>query len=311
VGNSSESNFLDGHCVSFDSPWGITESAPSNAHLSAVLAGFMMSAIVFLLRRDDTNGGQAAKAHTVALFYAGVAVLGVGSYLFGALGSTRLPGRPGGDSVCVTAWSQGMAASGMLGVGGVLLIAGLGWIISDFARNSHSTSWFLAGLGNMLTFVMILTESLMLLQASIHYIRALAAQPFEISLLGWTGALKGIVGVVCVASLALIGARTYMLRKNIRGEQPWLAETKARDKAIILAICVTAALTLAGPLFEEYFFEHARPNTVWMTSAISLCQILPSVVFVAIAYSVPGPPFRWETRSSDAVAVTATADRQG
>jgi hypothetical protein len=309
VGNSSESNFLDSHCVSTDSPWGIIEAAPSNAHLSAVLAGFMMTAIVFLLRRDDTNGGQAAKTHTVALFYAGVAVLGVGSYLFGALGATRLPDRPGGENVCVTAWSQGMAASGMLGVGGVLLIAGLGWIISDFARNSHSTSWFLAGLGNILTFVTIVTESLMLLRASIHYIKALAAPPFETSLVDWTGALKGLVGVVCVVSLALVAARTRKLRKNIRNKKPWGAETKARDKAIILAICVTAGLTLAGPLFEEYFFEHARPNAAWMTSAIALCQILPSIVFVAVAYSVPGPPFRWEKRSKPET-VTGTGDPQ-
>jgi hypothetical protein len=308
---------LNSHCISINEPWSIIDSSTSNSHLAAVLAGFMVTAIVFLLRDDDR--AQAAKSHTIAMFYAGVGILGLCSYQFGSIGSISAPSktvsdgevvRSGAEHICAIVWTQGMAASGMLAVGGVLLIAGLGWTTTQFALNSESDSKFLACLGNLMTGVVVITVGSMLVITTHDYIHALASPPFLKSLLNWVPILVLMpigAGVLCGI---LIVARTRKLSNRIKAKQPWPAENKVRNWSLIFAVGAAAALGLAGPLFDQLFpTEGGTPGTWPMIWAITLCLVWPCLISIAVAYGVPGPAFRWEERF--VIAKSATTVKPG
>ena len=99
--------------------WSIISSAATNSQLAGVLAGFVFSAIVILFVRPGAKSTQA-----LGLFAAAFIVLGFDSYLFSLVagGST--------DRYCLRVWSEGMAASGLLGVGGVVVVSGICWLLS-------------------------------------------------------------------------------------------------------------------------------------------------------------------------------------
>jgi hypothetical protein len=288
---------LDGHCTSHNLPWSIIDSSAPNAHLAAVLAGFMVSAIVFLLRRDNSDDNHAAKVHAIATFLAGVAVLGLDAYVFGSISSMRPPTetlsdggeviRDGSEYICTMVWTQGMAASGMLAVGGVLMVAGLGWTTTQFAVSVvKPRSAQLACLGNFVTLFVIASVVAALWGTCKDYFAMMATpaigekMPGQEVLLNWS---TGIVGIAC---FALIVFRTG---KQLIEQSHVLIEGKDRDRVLWLGIGLTGALIICGPLLEQFLPQNRHGGKLSMLFAIIFCVIVPYIVFVTIAYSVPGP----------------------
>ncbi len=144
---------LNSDCISDDAPWSIIASASTNSSLAGVLAGFLLAAIAVLY--SDTN--REEHANTLALFFTGVVVLAIDSYLFSHVTGVK-PNATGLG--CARAWTQGIAASGMLLVGGVALTAGLGWMLTHYAQQYSKR---LVGLlGGVLTGCVVLVTTLLL-----------------------------------------------------------------------------------------------------------------------------------------------------
>jgi hypothetical protein len=298
-------DLLDGHCVSANFPWSIVDSSTPNAHLAAVLAGFMVTAVVFLLRRESDEKDSASRAHTIAMFLTGVVILGLDSYLFGSIASmhpvTQTQNgiesvRPEAQYVCTVVWTQGMVASGMLAVGGTLLVAGLGWTTTQFAKNAKSESVFFACLGNIVTWAITVTCLAALVDTAVMYIHSMSAPPFNVSMAKGT-AVVFLIGLAAAAICTLlIGIRTVGLWCRLSKNRRWLDETNEvnpRYAALATANIFTIALAVGGPTFG--YLNHPHPPSVaTMWFAVIGCVLLPAAIFIFIAYSVPGPLILWE-----------------
>lgn len=327
---------LDEHCVSANFPWSIVDSSTPNAHLAAVLAGFMVTAIVFLLRRDTDQQDAASRAHTIAMFLTGVVILGLDSYVFGSLASMHpvtqtitsmdpathvqtaiQAARPEAHYVCALVWTHGMVASGMLAVGGTLLVAGLGWTTTQFARNSESKSAWFACLGNIATWAITVTCLAALFDTASMYVHSMAAQPFISPLDDGTPVIAVITAAAAIVCTVLIAIRTVGLWRRIR-TQGWGNEADPRYRALGWANFFTILLAVMGPVLVVGFLDEPRsPATSIMWTATAGCVVIPCLVFVLIAYSVPGPPILCEKRTAsqgeradDANAGNAQADDQ-
>ncbi len=304
---------LDGHCVTSNFPWSIVDSSTPNAHLAAVLAGFMVTAIVFLLRRESDEQDSASRAHTIAMFLTGVVILGLDSYMFGSLASmhpvtqtlsftdpaTHITAafeiaRPESQYVCAVVWTHGMVASGMLAVGGTLLVAGLGWTTTQFARNAKSHSVWFACLGNIATGAIIAACAAALWDTASMYIRSMAAPPFSKVFAHGTW----IVGATAVAfgllSVILIFLRTTALRRRLRQNKCWQDEADPRYGRLAWANGLTMILAVAGPVYANVLSDTTATSLWAMWSAMTACLFLPGFIFVLIALSVPGPAILWE-----------------
>src|SRR2546430_17357926 len=99
--------------------WSIITSASTNSQLAGLLAGFVFSGIVILFA---LKGPKHTKA--LGLFCATFTVLGFDSYIFNLVsGDTS-------DPYCTRVWSEGMAASGLLGGGAGGPFSGTCWLLS-------------------------------------------------------------------------------------------------------------------------------------------------------------------------------------
>lgn len=156
-------------CATTKIPWSIITSAGTNSTLAGVLGGFMITAITVLFL---TKGRSELVGQSIALFAAGVVILGLDSYLFSMITGSQLNTfdeaieNIGNVSiienvenvenvdpqiieqlrvlaeqkreVCQKIWAQGLYASGMLAVGGTALAAGIGWLLATFATSKQS-----------------------------------------------------------------------------------------------------------------------------------------------------------------------------
>jgi hypothetical protein len=265
----------------------------------------MVSAIVFLLRRDEnsTTNNDSAKAHAVAIFLAGVAVLGLDAYIFGSVASIRPPTlklsdggeviREGSQYICTIVWTQGMSASGMLAVGGVLMLAGLGWTTTQFALNIRPTSKSLGILGNLVTFIVIVTVVAALWETSLDYLDVMASPPIDENF-RWQRYLVnyGSIMVLCACTL-LVLTRTLVLGRDIQQVDPSksLIEGQGRERILRWAIYLTGVLTFCGPLAPAFLPQQGNAGECSMTFALVFGIGLPYLIFLAIAYTVPGPVF--------------------
>ena len=291
---------FDGNCSSVRLPWSILESLSSSTNLAAFLAGFMMSAIVFLLRREGKENEtdvEPAPTHTLAVFASGVVLLLMAAYLCGSIAATRPPVsgdfvRQGGEYICAIVWTQGMAASGMLAVGGTLMIAGLGWMLTQYAKSSNVHSAFFAALGDLLAFVVVGTTSFELIATATEFIDVFSlkfgfvAPPYTYPAIEWGGGLSA--GISCL----MILLRAVAIFRRRRHHKKWDAEELTpRFRTLATVSLLAAALAFAGPFFAGLLADSNPPGTAAVWIAISLCVGLPSLIYLAIGYAAPGPDF--------------------
>lgn len=297
-------NALNGSCVSINFHWSITEGLDSNSHLAALLAGFMLTALIFLLARETTRG-KDVPAHTIALFAVGILILGVDSYLY-ALGSGQRPPsmgdgiKPGGEYVCAVAWTQSQAPNGMLAVGATLMVAGLGWMLTRHAKTADVHSRLFGALGNVITLIIIATTMLLLVFANLVYLYFMETS-FRVSLGGFASAVVVGVGVLAgVVSCGMIVLRTIGIVRRLKVNAAWADELEPRFKTLAAAALLTAAFTFFGTAFAFFVTAPHLPSKATMWISIALGLFVPCLIDLAIGYSVPGPSSWWEAHPEHA-----------
>lgn len=310
---------LDEHCRSAHAPWSAIVAAPNNAAFAALLTGFMITAIAFLLGRERR---EDKLLHAVALFAPGLLVLALACNQFVGISAIA---PPAGDAhqaeiVCSVAWTQGMAASGMLGVGFVVAVTGLVWMMAhtvdgNIRLNTQESDArdrrTLVHLGNFLVFVAIVSVSLLLTRTAIGYYAMMG----DVGLRPSTGsnfAMWSIFAAMTVVSVIIISARTILYyrarRKGLRGE--WIERDESTVKRVLRraflagVVVLTAGMALIVPLHSGIVAQSdSVPGAAAAFFAIALGMLLPFVIFLFISASVPGPDFwYWE-------AIFATKER--
>jgi hypothetical protein len=309
-------NALNQSCVSVNLPWSIIETAQTNSHLAALLAGFMITAIIFLLA-PGINRGKYIPAHTIALFAVGLVILGLDSYFFGLIGAERpAPSgdgiKPGTEYVCAVMWTQSQAASGMLAVGTTLMVAGLGWMLTGYAKTEEVRSTFFGTLGNLLTLIMIATTTLLLILVIGVYIRVMDLN-FGINLGRFTTAIVAGAGAISgVVSCGMVALRTIGIVRRLKVNPSWANELEPRYKTLAAACLLTALFAFAAPLSAPLLAEPHLPSKTAMWISIILCVFVPCLIYLAVGYSVPGPPSWWEAhpeRADQRAVPTANTDQ--
>jgi hypothetical protein len=297
---------LDPTCRNAHAPWSVVIASQSSAALAGLLAGFTLTAIAFLLGRQRK---EDRIFHAVALFAPGVLVLVLACNQFIGIWALAPPQNDPhvAEVVCSLAWTQSMAASGMLAVGFVVTVAGLGWIIAHIvdadagfgareAANQDRRS--LVHLGNFLVFVAIVTVSLLLTRTSLNYFTVME----DFGLHGpkrFNGAVWSVFGLMAVASGLIILVRTvsyYRQRKQIFRGRDLIKESNAarwfRRAFVICVVVLTAGMALVGPLYSGVVAQNsAVPGELAAYFGLGLCLILPCVIFLFISASLPGPDF--------------------
>ena len=114
--------------------WSAVASAPANATLAAVLAGFMIGGIVLLLS-TGLMASSTGYVQALSLLFTAFVALGLDSYLFGLVtgDSTGIIGRV---SACRRTWTEAMLAAGLLGVGTVAIIAAFVFLFAVYFRST-------------------------------------------------------------------------------------------------------------------------------------------------------------------------------
>jgi hypothetical protein len=102
--------------------WSAVASAPANATLAAVLAGFMINGMILVLSRKPA-AMTAGYVQAVSLLFAAFFTLGLDAYLFGLVTGDSMQ-IIGNVSACRRTWTEAMFAAGLLGIGAVAIIVG-------------------------------------------------------------------------------------------------------------------------------------------------------------------------------------------
>lgn len=290
---------LDGSCVSVDLPTSIVELVGDYGFLSNLLCGLALGAVAFLLGKKE-----AAPPNTIALLSSGVLILAADSFLFASVHSKRpfvVDGliAPGGEGVCYLAWTLAMPGFGMLMVGGTVLIVSIGWMIVQYAIVNDIGNRVFAALGGVFSFFIVLTTALSLVNITNQYLAFMMYPddpPGPAVAAIWAFGL-GMAFVAC----AMIVLRTAGLYRYRGDHTNWGTIAESRFRALsIAAISISAYGFLAISVDALIFLVRAetvrKTGVIW--SAVVLCLVLPWVIYLPIAYSVPGTPFRtaWRRR---------------
>jgi hypothetical protein len=313
---------FDEHCRGDGVPVSFIAAAPADAGFAALLTGFMISAIAFLLGRERR---EDKILHAVALFAPGLLVLALACNQFVGI-SASAPPKVGEHieentaKACSIGWTQGTTANGMLGVGFVVAVAGLVWMMAhavdgnssgDAQENGAQDRRTLIHLGNFLVFVAIATVSLLLTRGSLGYY----------DMMGGLGVpppkhLKGVVWGIFWSSMAvdarIIYVRTagyYRVRRErIDGKWDGRDESTAarvlRRGSVICVVVLTAGLALVGPLHASLASHNSVPGGVAAFFAVVLGALFPLGIFFFISASVPGPDFWYWDVILDSKAAT-------
>lgn len=314
---------FDEHCRADNVLVSFIAAAPADAGFAALLTGFMISAIAFLLGRERR---EDKILHAVALFAPGLLVLALACNQF--VGISALAPAKSGDHVlqgsakvvCSIGWTQGTTANGMLGVGFVVAVAGLVWMMAhavdgNIGRNAPESGTqdrrTLIHLGNFLVFVAIATVSLLLTRGSLGYYDMMGNLGVHTP-----GSLKAVAWWIFASSMAvdarIIYVRTagyYRARhKRISGKWDEHDESKTeqvlRRGPVICVVVLTAGMALVAPLHASLVSHNSVPGGVAAFFAVVLGMFFPLVIFWFISASVPGPDFWYWDATFDAKAET-------
>jgi hypothetical protein len=279
---------LNSDCVTPEAPWSIIASASTNSALAGVLAGFLLAAVAVLYDKD-----RAEHAQTLALFFSGVVTLGIDSYLFSHVTGIK-PVAGAFDQACARAWTQGIAASGMLVVGTIALTAGLVWMLTRFAIDhpSHSSK-FLGLLGGVLTGCIILITTLLLVVTAAQYLHV-----------AYRGDLpKGLMNTIYTLGLipvfvggAVVFVRTRAVVKNMPAPGTAPNNSLLPDPVVLpyatvgMAILAFFAPVLSGavPLMPTHWASD--PNPLFLGATLIIGVWAPGVIAVLLGCSVPRIP---------------------
>jgi hypothetical protein len=186
-----------------------------------------------------------------------------------------------------------MPAIGMLMVGTTILVASIGWMITQYAVLNDVDSKIFASLGGIFTLLAIMTTTLSLIGASMQYLVFINFPAYPSG-----HARAGVLAfglAMAVIGCAMIVMRTVGLYRYRKYSDGWGDILESRLKALATASISTAAYGFIGILVDAVTIwirtrDVRGTGVVW--SAIVLCLVLPWAIYLPICYAVPGTKFQ-------------------
>ncbi len=272
--------------------WSMLTSAPSTSQLAGVLGGFLITAIALLFDRNSREG-----VHTLALFSCAVLVLMLDSFVFSLISGTTVPEDGDRLGICAVAWTQGIAATGMLAAGTTALFGGLAWMLASHVVNKFPEQTddndqdaraycFLAVLGSWLTFAAAMSMTLVMSETTIDYLTYMyAGKPAS-----WAISLViAAAAVVVLVDARLVAVRSLRLRRSLinPAESTLLAMRSIRFATVSMLVLAIVASALAGSASRIPKEFLTAPHIGVVITGLVAGFVLPAIVSTAICYSVP------------------------
>jgi hypothetical protein len=110
------------------SGWNMIAAAPSHSQFTSVVGGFIFAGIILLVEGGRSrNDPDSPHVPALMLFMPALLSLLVSSFLFSEVA---------GEQNCVRAYTGGVLASGLLGVGAVGVFSGIAWLLEVYGESN-------------------------------------------------------------------------------------------------------------------------------------------------------------------------------
>ncbi|MCZ7430058.1 hypothetical protein O7607_30275 [Micromonospora sp. WMMA1949] len=272
--------------------WSIVTSAATNSQFAGALAGFVFTGIVVLFAMRGPR-----YTHTLAVLAPTFVMLGFDSYIFSHVTGSS------GDDLCARVWTDGMFASGMLGVGAAGVVAGACWLLAAHMDNPEQPSSRKTGqesaateagsidlpwLAAIIMYGVTVAIVLLLAMTADHYLRIVTRDDDS----AWLLAIWSVPALVLIAMivLALIRRRRGQLAewRDGRGKVLWQRSLRFAVYGMLLYTVVTPVVAGLFASASDGWWEHPGPWTIVPTIGIEL--VVASALLIALVLAAPPMP---------------------
>ncbi|WP_328534768.1 hypothetical protein OG836_13420 [Micromonospora zamorensis] len=272
--------------------WSIVTSASTNSQFAGALAGFVFTGIVVLFAMRG-----ARYTHTLAVLAPTFVVLGFDSYIFSHVTGSA------GDELCARVWTDGMFASGMLGVGAAGVVTGACWLLAAHLDNpeqspSRDTSQGSLAAGEdsidlpMLAAIIMygVTVAIVLLLAMTadRYLRIVTGDDDS----AWLLVIWSVPTLVLLAMIVLGFTRRrrgqLAERQDGRGKVVWQRSLRFAVYGMLLYAVVTPVVAGLFASVPDGWWE--RPGSWSIVPTIGIELVVTSALLVALVLAAPPMP---------------------
>lgn len=215
-------------------------------------------------------------------------VLGFDSYLFSLISGGNT------DPICLRVWSQGEAASGMLGVGGLAVVTGISWLLAGHLNDeehhrakgpeNEERAEIVTNLDHLSRFAVhgvMVAIALLLTATALDYLRLTALRHMS----AWTEWFSAASPLI-IASAALAAVR----RRSSFGRS--VSSTRYLDSAPKYASFGVLSYAIVGPIFAGIVTH--LPDSWWhslqgaiVSLALLIGLVIPIALLVLLIQAVP------------------------
>ncbi|WBB88140.1 MULTISPECIES: hypothetical protein [Micromonospora] len=272
--------------------WSIVTSASTNSQFAGALAGFVFTGIVVLFAMRG-----ARYTHTLAVLAPTFVMLGFDSYIFSHVTGSA------GDDLCARVWTDGMFASGMLGVGAAGVVTGACWLLAAHLDNPEQPSGSNTGqesaaaeagsinlpwLAAIIMYGVTVAIVLLLAMTADHYLRVVTREDDS----AWLLAIWSVPALVLMAMivLALIRRRRGQLPewREGKGKVFWQRSLRFAVYGMLLYAVITPVVAGLFASASDAWWGSPGPGTIVPTIGIEL--VVASVLLVALVLAAPPMP---------------------
>jgi hypothetical protein len=283
-----ENSMADG-CASHG--WSIVTSASTNSQFAGVLAGFVFTGIVILFTMRGARYTQA-----LAVLCPTFVVLGFDSYAFSHVTGSI------GDTACGRVWTDGMFASGMLGVGASGVVMTIGWLVAAHLDGDSPTGPLVAQQGSSMElnlpriasgmmYGVTVGITLLLAMTAERYIRFVTNERPGST---WIWIIWGVPVAVALVIFALILVRS----PTVRPHKHRLALGQAfRRRSLLVAVYGMLAYGVFAPVIAGVLLAlsdqmWARPHSMIIGLTVGVELIVAAALLITLLLAAPPMPPR-------------------
>lgn len=277
--------------------WNAIAPAPALSQLAGVLAGFVFTGIIVLLSQYRLS---PSSIKTLSIFVATFIVLGLDSYDF-----ALLTGESNISAGCSRYWTQSLLASGLLGLGAVLLVSGVVWLVSayyysersgrfDEADDDNSTSpgpdiRRLESLAKSVLYGVTAVVTVGIVSTVTDYLNV----TFSGSPPRWL--LLASVIYPALILITILALRIYRKHNGPNRDRP-----HAMTVGTVGGVSYAVTATIVDGIAVTFPYSYWNPVPTWAAiGAFTIALLMPAPTLVLLIYTVPGLDRSRKPRSAD------------
>ena len=239
-------------------------AAPSHSQFASVIGGFIFAGIVLLIEGGRSNNNpESRRVPALMLFLPALLSLLVSSFLFSEVA---------GEQTCIRAYTGGVLAAGLLGVGAVGVFSGISWLLDIYGEQHQD---------------LVATSKVVTYTAYIVVIALLTVSGVDVLDNAFDDRIPPYALVLIITYAAIVLAALFLIHKFFMPKDPDAHWRSLRHAVYlpIVAIVVTAVvygvLASTSPTDWKSFKD-------WKTFLeLGVSMAFPAMAIIAYARALP------------------------